>query len=746
MMKENNYSKCCMLAFLSSLMLVLTASAQTKQHYIPNEWKSFNSSDTLLYSQTDTRNRYTWSESRSRETDNVIVYWDKYYGSTAPDELSTSSEYYVDIDDLLAKAEAFYELESSQLGFVDPQTSNVSKYKIMILMNHSTDWICYGGGYDFQISALWLSPSTCHPVGSAVAHEVGHSFHYMCYAEDSNHGADSSIQTGFHGAVGNGSTIWETTANWQALQSYPEEIFTESSTADIFAKSHNYAFTHEWHRYQAYMFFFYLCQKYGDVKTIADVWNHRETTVKDFNEVLMDEKGLSVSDLYKLHFDFAMHAATWDLDACVPYRKGYIGNFNYNYVKLDAAKYQVAYASVPQSTGFNIIPLQVPSAGTTVTTRLTALTPGCSLASGDPAQYLNGDSQYASAGVSKYNTVSNASARGFRAGYVVLQKDGTRLYYDDNTVHCTGTGSKTEDITMTMPANALQMWLVVAPTPSAYFQHQWDEEFSNDDQWPYQVEFVGTNLGDQPTLDGRAVSDVTFTFDVTLKPTTGDDYVSTLARMPAASLGTLCTAFQLELSDIQNKRVDYSAAGPSNGQIMFYAANADKSLQESGSTAYDPGHWFDSSGQVTSWGTNSVVFSEFAPASMAFTIGAMPHANSSGDQLTIRQALRYKDSQGNVATAYFVFNITFDADAVNSAELSGVEYGDPWLVGDVDMNHEIAVADVAALVNVVLGRQTDYRQVLADVNGDGDISIADVTALVDILLGRQEPRTVYLTE
>ena len=147
--------------------LCCTGLHAAKTVYIPNEWRNFNSSDTLLYSETDTQNRYTWSKSRSLESDNVIIFWDKSYGSTAPNSLSSSNSYYVDIYNLMAKAEAFYQLECNTLGFVNPSTSNISKYKIMILMNHSTDWICYGGGYDFQVPALWLSPSTCRPVGFA---------------------------------------------------------------------------------------------------------------------------------------------------------------------------------------------------------------------------------------------------------------------------------------------------------------------------------------------------------------------------------------------------------------------------------------------------------------------------------------------------------------------------------------------------------------------------------------------------
>lgn len=665
----------------SLFLLPLALLAQTKQLYTPVEWQNFNPNETLLYKKTDTANQYTWSETRSKQSANCIVYWDKGYGSTAPNQLSTSSEYYVDIDDLLAKAEAFYQLESTTLGFVNPSTSNVSKYKIMILLNHTTDWICYGGGYDFQISALWLSPSTCHPVGSAVAHEVGHSFHYMCYAEDSNHGANSSIQTGFHGAVGNGAAIWETTANWQALQSYPEEIFTESGTWDVFSKSHNYAFSHEWHRYQAYMFLFYLCQKYGDVKTVANVWNHRETTVKDFNQVLMDLKGLSVSDLYRLHYEFALRAVTWDLDACVPYRNDtYIGNFNYFYVPLSDGSYQVAYASAPQSTGFNVIPLQVPVAGTTITTDLTALAPGSALASGDPAQYLTGETVYESAGVTKYNSVSNASSRGFRVGYVALLNDGTRQYFDDNTIHCTGTGEKTETISMTVPSNVKQLWLVVAPTPSAYYQHKWDENVTNDDQWPYRVKFNNTDIGPratalvEPTLDGRDIQDITLTYDVSLKP--ASDYSGVTVTVNGLALASLCTALQISASDISNKWVAYSAAGPSNGQLMFYAVNpSTMSRIESGSTANgDGGHWFNASGGVTNWGSNSYIFSEFTKSDVHFFIGQYPDLNSSGDTRKVCQALRYKDANGNEATAYFIFNIKFDDNATNSAVCTDIDY------------------------------------------------------------------------
>ena len=60
------------------------------------------------------------------------------------------------------------------------------------------------------------------------------------------------------------------------------------------------------------------------------------------------------------------------------------------------------------------------------------------------------------------------------------------------------------------------------------------------------------------------------------------------------------------------------------------------------------------------------------------------------------------------------------------------------LLGDVNKDEDITIADVTALVNIILGKDStnQYDHVAADVNTDGDITIADVTALVNIILGK----------
>ena len=51
---------------------------------------------------------------------------------------------------------------------------------------------------------------------------------------------------------------------------------------------------------------------------------------------------------------------------------------------------------------------------------------------------------------------------------------------------------------------------------------------------------------------------------------------------------------------------------------------------------------------------------------------------------------------------------------------------------------EVTIADVTALVNIILGKDTaGYDLEAADVNEDGERTIADVTALVNIILGKK---------
>ena len=711
-----------------TLSIVYAAFAATawaqKSVYIPDEWRI--RTDTLLYSESDPDNKYTWSKSRSIESDNVIVFWDKGYGNTLPSK--APSAYRVDEQDLLKKCEAFYDLEINKLGFVDPETTNLRNYKVMVLLSHTTDWVCYGGGYDFEVSALWLGPSACKPVGHSVAHEVGHSFHYMCYADASgnSHYSSPSINTGFHLSCGNGQTIWEQTAQWQAAQSYPELMFDQS--IGVFRKSHNYAFSHEWHRYQSYWFHYFINEYYDDITTVAQVWNQPMTKLEngedqsngnatDFNQALMVLKGLDAVALYRLYYDYAARCATWDLEACAPYRDPYIGDFDYRCVLIDDQEktYQVALASTPQSTGFNVIPLEVPEAGTQITTHFTAIRQPANLAEGDPAEMMGGETSWIKLDRTTYITPSSPSKRAFRLGYVALMQDGSRQYFNEDSLYCQGRLDVTEDVTMTVPEGVSRLWLIVSPAPKAYVEHRWTEKVDNAEHWPYRFTLEGTDIGSravvyvQPTIDDRAIGDATFTYDLTF-PRDTKAYSGTTVSVSGRAAATLGTAFQMQPTDIAGMMQTWSANGPSPGKVMFYAVNADGKLASSASTANGYGHWFNAAGKVGAYAAG-YIYSEFDPATLTFTVGQYPGKCAEGSTYTIRQALRYRNADNQYAVATFIFNVTVGGQAA-SATLSNIEYEvDPEQTAVSSMRRQDGRE--RGLVYDLQGRQIDGSRTLS---------------------------------
>lgn len=650
--------------FIAALAACAQMGAQ-KRLYIPVEWQ--NRTDTLIYQEEDADNKYTWSKTRSKESENFIVYWDKNYGKTLP--TNASQAYQVDVDDLLQKAEQFYALNVGKLAFCDESNSKVSKYKMLILLNHTTDWVCYGGGYDNTIGALWLSPSTCRPVGQAVAHEVGHSFQYQCFS-------DLGGNAGFRAAIGSGSTFWEQTAQWQAMQTYPELKWEQSW--NLYPVYANCAMTHEWMRYQSYWWHYFLAEKYG-IDIIGRLWRHDTGKAQDPNEVLMDLLGIDATELYRLYFEYALRMATIDLDVARDEAGPYIGTYPFRYYSVGNNTYQVAYYSCPQSTGFNVIPLNVPAAGQPITTTFTSLKSKASLAPGDEAAYLKDGVETKMEGRTTYNENKRYNIqRGFRLGYVALLKDGTRQYLYEDKLYCAagGMGNKTEQVTATVPDNVDKLYIVVSPAPKEYIQHLWDVNFANDDQWPYTVSFSGTNIYGAPTIsDDLPVTDATLTYDVKL-PYSSTDHSFASVKVEGEAAAALGTALQMPAAQLADHLVAWSSQQPADGEAKFYAVNRlSGSCVNQGSTANGYGHWFTSQGSRTSYASGAL-YSEFTPATLTFNVGQKPATLKQGSSYTISQAVKYTRGEAT-ATVRFIFKVTCVSPASKaSSQLTDVKQSD----------------------------------------------------------------------
>lgn len=649
---------------LTALILItaaLSANAQ-KKIYIPWEWKN----NTATYKESDPGHTAQYSKTRSQESDNFIVYWEKGYGDTHPSQAPDT--YRVDIDDLLQKAEWYYALNVGKLAFCDEKNSKVSQYKMIICLLHDAGWVATGSGYDNVIGALWITPSTCKPVGQTIAHEIGHSFQYQTYC-------DLGGFAGFRTAIGNGSTFWEQTAQWQSVQAHPELKWDQSWF--IFKNAHNYAMTHEWMRYQSYWWHYYLAERYG-IDIIGRLWRHDTGKGQDPNEVLMSLLGIDTQELFRHYFDYAMKMATIDLDIARSEAEPYIGTYAYSYVPLGGTKFQVAYASCPQTTGFNIIPLDVPEAGTTITTQFTSLKAPAKIADSDPVQFFNGASVYEKLADKTYYNYSSTynKQRAFRLGYVALLNDGTRQYISQDTLYCAegGSGNKTASISATIPDNTKRMWLVVVPAPKQYTAHQWDDDITDDSQWPYTIEFKNTSILGAPLIfEDQHITDATITYNVQI-PVDSKNYSGITIPVEGKAAVTLATAFQSTTAEAMSKLVSWTSAAPKDGEIKFYALNptTGKTVNQ-GPSANGHGHWFNSTGARSDWGSG-YVFSELNTATPAFTIGQYPGKAKAGSTLTIGQAFTYQKGE-QTATVKFYFNIEFIASTKQAtysiAELNG---------------------------------------------------------------------------
>ncbi|PTN07443.1 DUF4859 domain-containing protein [Mangrovibacterium marinum] len=592
-----------------------------------------------------------WSFVRSKQSDHFIVFWEEGFGLN-PNADTIPSALRVDIDDLLLKAESFFEVNVNTLGFAElgAGKSNLDQYKMEIYLLYQTEWLATGGGYDNVVGALWVNPSTCKPVGSTIAHEIGHSFQYQTYSDLLAYsGIADDFTRGFrYGYGGNGgNAFWEQCAQWQSFQSYPEQIFP-SYNFPVYMDNYHRHFCHEWQRYASYFLQYYWTEKHG-IDYIGKIWREAESP-EDPIQAYMRMNSLSVDEMNNELFDAVSKLVTWDLDAIRAYGQDYIGKYTYKFYQLEDGTYQVAYAKCPGTTGYNVIPLNVPEAGTVVTTQFTGLLPGSPLAADDPGQYTDGEDVKTK---TSYNA-SETTRAGWRYGYVALLESGERVYGEMNR-------GSSADVEFTVPEGCERLWFVVLGAPSTYKSHAWDEKESNDDQWPYTVKFSNTDLLGNITIDENAVpQDLTLTYDLAFPATTAGDYTGKLVNLNTnGDIARVGQALAMQPSAIAANLLA-AKASPQEGKIAFAAVEPDGSLNYE-TTANGYGFWYNSQGDVTAWGTefDSKIFSEFTAGTFEFNVGQFPDGSQAGDTYTVKEAFVYT-KDGTQYTVTFVFNVTIN--------------------------------------------------------------------------------------
>lgn len=443
--------------------------------YKPSEYRNMD------YNNPNSR----WNFFRSRESEHFYVFWEAGFGYDP--SKTKDSDMRVDIDDLLKKAESFYDMNVNTLKFTghEDMAESISGYKMQIYLLYQDEWLATGSGYDEKIGALWVNPSTCKPVGSTIAHEIAHSFQYMIYCNKCASGEDTNHTTGFrYGYEGSngGNCFWEQTAQWQAYQSYPSEAFTWYHM-DTWFDNYNRAFENEWQRYESYWLHYYITEKYG-MDAVANIWknsHYPEDAISCFKRIYLND---DLERLYEELYSYAAKTATFDYEAVKQYTGEYIGRYNTTLLDAGDGYKQVSYSKCPAATGFNVVPLDFSSDNTKVTVDFVGLNPGDPLASMDGGNYKavpEGSSEVKIAG--RKDTYNESSVKsGFRYGFVAMTNSGERVYSPMYS-------AKASVVEFNIPTDTKYLYFVVLGAPEEYVIHAWDDNEENDCQMPYKIKY-----------------------------------------------------------------------------------------------------------------------------------------------------------------------------------------------------------------------------------------------------------------
>lgn len=609
--------------------------ANYDKYYLPGTWnKGFEKGANGML-----RSDAKWSWWRMKQSDHFFVFWEPGFGEN-PNADSIPEALRVNVDDLLQKAEQFYQTNINKLGMATTGQgkSRLDNYKMEIYLLYQTEWLATGSGYDDAIGALWVNPSTCKPVGSTIAHEIGHSFQYQVSADKLYTGEAKAMDNGIvpvgfrYGFGENGSggcTFWEQCAQWQSFQDYPQEAFTQDANVQVWLKNHHRHFNHEWQRYASYWFPYYYTQKHG-IEAYGKIWKESKYPEDPIQTYMRLYCNNNLNTLYKDMYDYSAHCANYDFDAIHQYVTSAALNYSTKLYK-NGNYYQVSYENCPGTTGFNLIPLNIPSAGTKITADFIGLTPGSTLASDDEGTVVDGDGK-TKGNVKTYNSQNNSSSN-FRFGYVAIV--GDKSHYSDMF------SGKSGEASYIVPKGTTKLYFIIMAAPETYNRHAWDDDETNDEQWPYKVRFTGTDLLGNVEIGEGGPENVTITKSVNCNSSSKDYVQGTLNLLDDGIMSKIAKAFKIQPSVIASNTIAASKeVKPTEGKIAIGIEQSDGTISYAYS-ANGLGIWCSADGNASSWGDNSPAYFEYVPTSFALAYGHHPGVSVSGKTYTIKPTMVY---------------------------------------------------------------------------------------------------------
>lgn len=421
---------------------LLSCAPEEKDIYIPKDLQEMdlNSPDS----------EYCYE--RMALTENLVIFWEKGFGNdpaTAP-ELE-GHDMTVDMEKLKVKLEEFYNYFYDTLGFAK-KGSKADKYRMLVMLRYSLEGTAYGGDYDGEIGALWVTPGRLRDERlNCIAHELGHSF-------------QSQITCDSEGEAWGGHGFFEMTSQWMLWQVNPRWVEDEAYHWDGFTSKCHKAYLHMTNIYHSPYILEFWGEKRG-LKHIAELYRQGKRG-EDPAMTYMRLNDLSQEEFCDEMYEASARIINLDYKRAWEETRPYANKFSTKLVAVEDGWQYVSADQCPENYGFNAVAMPVLSAGETLKVEFK----GC-------------------AGMEGYKN-SDPSKAGWRYGFVGVKEDGSTLYGKMNSE-----GNATIAFDFPEGGQLKHLWLVVMGAPTAHTMNPIDFHNSEDDalfdnQWPYAIRIL----------------------------------------------------------------------------------------------------------------------------------------------------------------------------------------------------------------------------------------------------------------
>ena len=409
-----------------------------KNIYIPNDLKNMDLTDA----------NSKWSYHRMAATDNFVIFWEKGFGpdlSKAPELEGQNMT--VDLKNLEDKLEQFYSYFKDELKFSKPGSKS-EKHRMMVMISYSLEGTAYGGDYDGEIGALWVTPNRIQDKAlNCIAHELGHSFQAQISCDDD-------------GKAWGGCGFFEMASQWMLWQVNPHWITDEKYHWDAFCKLTHKAYLHLENIYHSPFVLEYWGNKRG-LPIIGELF--RQGRVGE--DPVMTYKryaNLSQSDFCDEMFDAYSKTVNWDYERVWDATRKYTNQYNTKFLVDSDEWLKIDPTNCPENYGFNAIPLSIPNVGQQVSISF------C----GNLAD-------------NNYNVLYPSKA-GWRYGFVAITTDGKTIYEPISKEN-----NGTIEYTIPTDVSLSHLWFLVMGAPSEHIMNTND---GKDAQWPYKIKITGSSV------------------------------------------------------------------------------------------------------------------------------------------------------------------------------------------------------------------------------------------------------------